>query len=220
MKNKEVQKNEAQKKFETRAYSFDLRAERRSEENIGVIVGRPIVYESKTDLGYFDEIIARGALDKADLRDVLFFVNHDLSKIPVARSRNNNKNSTMQLIVDNDGMGIRANLDLNNTESNNLFSAVERGDITGMSFMFIIESEEWDDLNKEHPTRTIKAISRVIEVSAVNFPAYEDTEINTRNKSVLESARALENVRNGALENARKNELELIKAKNRILGGF
>lgn len=209
-----------EKKFETRAYSFDLRAERRSEENIGVIVGRPIVYESKTDLGYFDEIIARGALDKTDLRDVRFLVNHDISRIPLARSRNNNANSTMQLTVDDNGMQIRVNLDLNNTESNNLFSAVERGDISGMSFMFIIEKAEWDDLSKDHPTRTIKAISRVIEVSAVTFPAYEETEISTRNKNVLDSARALENARGGALENARKNELDLLKEKNRNIGGF
>ena len=57
----------------TRAYNFELRAEN-NETNGDHIVGRPIVYDSKTNLGYFDEIIERGALDKADLKDVRFLV--------------------------------------------------------------------------------------------------------------------------------------------------
>ena len=118
--------------METRAYNFEIRAEK-NEKGVGVIVGRPIVYESKTDLGWFSEVIARGALDKTDLKDVKFLVNHDTSKIPLARSRNNNENSTMQLSVDDDGMKIRVNLDVeNNTEAKNLYSAIDRGDITGM----------------------------------------------------------------------------------------
>ena len=87
------------KKLETRAYNFDVLAEQ-DEEKGSIITGRPIVYDSVTDLGWFDEVIERGALDKADLTDVRFLVNHDLSKIPLARSRRNNGNSTMQLTVD------------------------------------------------------------------------------------------------------------------------
>ena len=197
-------------KFEQRSYSFEIRAEQNEEEEVGVITGRPIVYNSKTDLGYFDEVIERGALNGADLKDVRFLVNHDLSKIPLARSRNNNANSTMQLMPDDQGLGIRVNLDVkNNTEARNLYSAIERGDITGMSFMFAVDDEEWSDLESEHPTRHIRKISDVIEVSAVTFPAYEDTEISVRNKQALENAMS-------ALENARRSldsELELEKAK-------
>ena len=97
------------KELERRAYSFEIRAEEDNGEKI--ITGRPIVYESKTDLGYFDEVIARGALDGADLKDVRFLVNHDTSKIPLARSRRNNGNSTMQLSPDYEGMAIRVRLD-------------------------------------------------------------------------------------------------------------
>lgn len=85
--------------FEQRSYSFEIRAEQ-NEDEIGIVTGRPIVYNSKTDLGYFDEVIERGALNGADLKDVRFLVNHDISKIPLARSRNNNANSTMQLMPD------------------------------------------------------------------------------------------------------------------------
>ena len=155
--------------METRAYNFEIRAEK-NEKGVGVIVGRPIVYESKTDLGWFSEVIARCALDKTDLKDVKFLVNHDTSKIPLARSRNNNENSTMQLSVDDDGMKIRVNLDVeNNTEAKNLYSAIDRGDITGMSFMFTVNSEEWSDIDSDHPTRKITDIAKVFEYPPLHF---------------------------------------------------
>lgn len=203
------------KDFEKRSYSFEIRTEK-EEGQKGVISGRPIVYESKTDLGDFDEVIAKGALDKADLKDVRFLVNHDISRIPLARSRNNNENSTMRLLPDENGLAIKVQLDVdNNSEARSLYSAIERGDITGMSFMFAIDGESWDDVKSAHPTRTIEKISKVVEVSAVTFPAYEDTEISTRNKKVLDSARiTLESVRS-----LLDSEIEVIKLKNKILGG-
>lgn len=202
------------KDFLKRNYTFEIRADQ-NEENGTFITGRPIVFNSRTDLGWFDEIIEPGALDKTDLRDVRFLVNHDTSKIPLARSRNNNKNSTMQLTVDENGMAIRVNLDVeNNADARSLYSAVKRGDISGMSFMFGIDDEEWEALESEHPTRRIKSISTVVEVSAVTFPAYEATEISARDRTALDNARS-------ALDSARgaNNELEILKLKAKILGG-
>lgn len=198
----------------TRAYNFEIRAEN-NEKNGDHITGRPIVYNSKTDLGYFDEIIEAGALDKANLKDVRFLVNHNTDMIPLARSRNNNENSTMQLEVDKDGMAIRVNLDTeNNTEARNLYSAIKRGDITGMSFMFTIDREEWEELESDHPTRHIKSIGQVFEVSAVTFPAYESTEISARDKAALDSAKnTLESVKRQSLESDNAAALELEKAK-------
>lgn len=211
------------KGLEQRSYNFEVRAEETESGNI--ITGRPIVYNSRTDLGFFDEIIESGALNGTDLTDVRFLVNHDTSKIPLARSRRNNGNSTMQLTVDNEGMGIRVSLDTeNNSEARSLYSAVQRGDITGMSFMFGIDDEEWEDLESDHPTRHIKGISTVVEVSAVTFPAYESTSIDARSKEALDNARS-------ALESARQldaksvetdknlKELTLLKEKTKILGG-
>lgn len=184
------------KPLEQRSYSFEIRAE--NGESGSLITGRPIVYNSRTDLGWFDEIIEAGALDKTDLTDVRFLVNHDISRIPLARSRRNNGNSTMLLSVDPEGMAIRVNLDTeNNAEARSLYSAVERGDISGMSFMFGVDAEEWENLESDHPTRRIKAISTVVEVSAVTFPAYDATEINARSKEALDNARS-------ALEKARQ----------------
>ena len=73
--------------LERRSYTFEVRAE--ESETGSIITGRPIVYDSRTDLVFFDEIIERGALDGTDLTDVRFLVNHDLSRIPLARSRRN-----------------------------------------------------------------------------------------------------------------------------------
>lgn len=207
------------KPLEKRSYSFEVRAEQTESGNI--ITGRPIVYDSRTDMGFFDEIIERGALDRTDLTDVRFLVNHDVSRIPLARSRRNNGNSTMQMTVDDEGLSIRVMLDVeNNSEARSLYSAVQRGDITGMSFMFSINSQQWDDLESEHPTRRIKEIGSVVEVSAVTFPAYESTEINARSNEVLESARqAVETARQQRAKSV-DTDLELLKAKTRILGGI
>lgn len=202
--------------LERRSYLFDIRAE--ESDSGAIITGRPIVYNSKTDLGWFDEIIERGALDNADLTDVRFLVNHDISKIPLARSRRNTPNSTMQLSVDSEGLAIRVTLDIdNNTEAKALYSAVQRGDISGMSFMFSIDDEEWSDIESDHPTRHIRKISSVVEVSAVTFPAYDATEINARSEEALENAKkALENARS-ALKSPVDTELELLKLQTRTL---
>lgn len=202
------------KPLEQRAYLFEVRAEENEQGNI--ITGRPIVYNSRTDMGWFDEIIEAGALDQADLTDVRFLVNHDISRIPLARSRRNNGNSTMQLTVDNLGMSIWVLLDTeNNSEARSLYSAVQRGDISGMSFMFRIDDEEWSEMESDHPTRHIRKISTVVEVSAVTFPAYDATEIYARSKEALDSAReALEKAkqqRSNPLDSG--EELELAKAK-------
>ena len=75
------------KERELRSYQFEIRAEN-SGEGISTLSGRPIVYDSPTDIGgWFREVIDRGALDEADLTDVPLLVNHNREMIPVARSR-------------------------------------------------------------------------------------------------------------------------------------
>lgn len=195
---------------EIRSFTFEVRANE-SEEHGHFLEGRPIVYDSKTDLGWYDEIIQRGALADTDLKDVRFLVNHNTDMIPLARSRNNNENSTMQMVVDNDGMGIRVDLDIeNNTEAKNLYSAVERGDIDGMSFMFQVDGDKWDDLDSDHPTRTITNIAKVFEVSAVTFPAYEATSIQARGLS-----EALDNAKT-SLENAKAEMRKIEEQRQRV----
>ena len=196
--------------MEIRNLDFEVRAEQ-NEEHGNFITGRPIVYDARTDIGPWDEIIDNGALNETDLKDVRFLVNHNIDMIPLARSRNNNANSTMQMSVDEQGMEIRVDLDTeNNADARSLYSAVSRGDITGMSFMFTVASDTWADEDTDYPKRTINQISRVFEVSAVTFPAYAQTSINTRGLSdALDSAKE-------SLESARAEKRKIEQRKKKI----
>ena len=187
---------------EIRAFSFEVRAEE-NETHGTFITGTPIVFDQATDMGWYEEKIDREALKDADLKDVRFLVGHNTSMIPLARSRNNNENSTMQMTVTDRGMEIRVDLDTeNNPEAKALYSAVKRGDMSGMSFMFIVDKDAWDDIDTEYPKRTIMSIRKVFEVSAVAFPAYEGTDIQAASDGqTLDSVRA-------SLESAKKKLAE------------
>lgn len=197
-------------------FDFEIRAEN-TEEHGKVLTGHPIVFGTEAKIfhpvrGQFIEIIEKGALADTDLRDVRFLINHNTDMVPLARSRNNNENSTMQMLVDpEEGMFIRVNLDTeNNTEARNLYSAVERGDITGMSFMFGDVKDKWENANDAMPVRHVRSIGRVLEVSAVTFPAYEATSIQTRGLSpALDSAWE-------SLESERANLEKIERKKKRI----
>ena len=189
---------------ETRAFTFEVRAEQ-NEQHGTFITGTPVVLEQRTDMGWYEEVIDRNALNKTDLKDVRFLVGHNTSMIPLARSRNNNENSTMQLIPREERMDIRVDLDTeNNMESRALYSATQRGDISGMSFMMIVNRDKdvWTDVESDYPKRRIMEISKILEVSAVAFPAYEQTSIQVASQDgALDSARA-------SLESAKKRLAE------------
>ena len=198
-------------KKEIRSLTFEVRAEE-NEQHGAHLVGKPIVYGQVIQYGWRREVIDPGAVDAdTDLKDVRFLIGHNTSMVPLARSRNNNANSTMQLTVDEEGLRIRANLDVeNNTDARSLYSAIERGDISGMSFMFVVDNDKWDDIDTEHPTRTITGIKRVMEVSAVIFPAYSQTSLEARGLAeALESAKA-------SLESAKAEAREIERKKQKI----
>ena len=200
---------------ETRAFNFEVRAEE-NEQHGTFITGTPIVFGQETDMGYYRETIDRDALKDTDLKDVRFLIGHNTSMIPLARSRNNNENSTMQMSVTDAGMDIRVDLDTeNNAEAKALYSAVRRGDMSGMSFMFTVDGDAWEDLDTDYPKRTITSIRKVYEVSAVAFPAYEGTSIQAASEGqALDSVRAsLESARAKLAEDrAREAEQERRRA--------
>ena len=206
---------------EKRSFSMpDIQAE--PEGN--VIQGHAAVFGQATNMyNCWNETIARGAFDKTDFTDVLFSINHDLDEIPLARSRNNNANSTLQLQVDDQGLNTRAVLDIeNNGDAKALYGSVARGDMNGMSFIFSVSDDEWTGLDTDMPSRTILSIRKVFEVAAVSFPAYAGTDITARDATALESAKAvLESARAKELESSSEQrnqelsrELELLKLKN------
>ena len=189
---------------------FDCSLETREEGEFGVVDGRPIVYNQTADIGLFDETILPGALDNADLTDVRLCLNHDTSYV-YARSRRNNPNSTMRLSPDNNGMTIEANLNVaSSPKAQDLYSAIKRGDMDKMSFMFAVSDDEWLDLDTDHPKRFIKSISKVVEVSCVTFPAYSTTDIYARSKEALDNARL-------ALDSAKEQRAKEVDTSNQLM---
>ena len=187
--------------FLQRGFTAQFRAVGSDEENTGHIVeGLAAVYEQETRIadvfGEFIEVIRAGAFDETDFDDVRLLVNHDFNGIALARSRRNNKSdkpNTMQLFVDENGVNISADLDTeNNEQARALYSAISRGDMDGMSFCFYVseENQRWND-REGVKVREILKVDKVIEVSAVNFPAYGGTNIDSR--SVDSDRRALDN---------------------------
>lgn len=189
--------------FLQRGFTAEFRAAGEDGEKKGHIVeGLAAVYEQETRIadifGEFTEVIRSGAFDETDFSDVRLLVNHDTSGIALARSRHNNKSdkpNTMQLTVDKEGVKIKADLDTeNNEQARALYSAISRGDMDGMSFCFYVseKNQRWSKKDGVE-LREILKVDKVIEVSAVNFPAYEGTNINSR--SLDSDRRALENAR-------------------------
>lgn len=190
------------------------KVETRAEEDGKItLIGQPIVFNQRTNIAdYFEEEIAPEAVEESVLRDVCLLVNHDFNGIPLARSRNNNANSNLRFTKSNYAVDMAADLDPKNPKAIELNSAVERGDIPGMSFAFIVDGEEWSNLDSDLPLRRITHISKIFEVSAVTWPAYEGTSIQSERslESELESLKKareeLESARARAAKIAELNE--------------
>lgn len=206
-----------------RAYSIEMRAQV-LEDNTKEISGYAAVFDDTADIyGYYTESIARGAFDGCKFKDVILCINHDTGKIPLARSRNNTPNSTLQLMIDERGLFVRAKLDTErNADAAALYSAVERGDIAGMSFIFLVAEEEWTGVDTEKPHRSITKIAEVYEVTAATFPFYEATTLDARGKELLESdLKALESARDAekaALERAQTERMRKLLQTRAKLG--
>ena len=187
---------------EVRYLPMEIRAEQ-EEEHGAVIEGYPIVFNQETDLGEWREVIEPASVNDKLLRDVALMVGHDFGMIPLAHSRRNNENSTMQLTADETGVKMRATLDVeNNPRTAEAYSAIRRGDMSGMSFAFIVNEDRWEDLDTDKPLRRITGMSDIFEVSLVAFPAYKGTSVQAASEGpALESVRA-------SLESARQQLAE------------
>jgi len=120
----------------------------------------------------YREIIDPRALDKTDMRDVPLRYNHRDDIMIMARTRN----KTLQLIKDEEGLRILAEL-ANTTAGRDLYELIKRGDVDKMSFAFTVAKDDYD---RETRTRTILAIDKIFDVSAVDTPAYETTSLSVR----------------------------------------
>jgi HK97 family phage prohead protease len=151
-----------------------------------ILEGVPVVYDRpaliKESFGQYTEVIKRGALDGADLSDVRLLYNHDLGKLPLARTP-----KTMQFKLDPAGLRMTAELP-ETPEGQGVYTAVKRGDLSGMSFAFKVP-QGGSTFNPKTNTRTISKISKLYEVSICPFPAYPQTSVEAR--SAIENGWAL-----------------------------
>lgn len=198
----------------------ELRAIEPSGDEGYVVEGYAIVYGQEVSIGgWFNEVVKRGALDGADLTDVPMFIHHKGESIPLARSRRNSNNSTLQLTPDDIGLHFRAELDVeNNVDAKALYSSIKRGDISGMSYQFRVQEEKWLNLDDPIPTREIYKFKKIGEISALWSPAYDGTSIEARDRELDNSDKvALDNARS-TLDNE-KSELEVMKLKIQLKFG-
>jgi len=167
----------------TSALGIETRADQGGKKKL---YGYAAIFNSDTTIGdYFIERISKGAFDKAIKGDVRALVDHDSGRV-IGRTTS----GTLKLATDDKGLAVE--IDPPDTvDGRDLMTLVDRGDISGMSFGFRVLKQEWDETG-DLPVRTILDVE-LFEVSAVAFPAYEDTEIDARSidaaRAVLDDAR-------------------------------
>lgn len=142
-----------------------------------ILKGKPIVYGAKTLIndinGSYNEIIRSGALAGVNLKDTHLFYNHDTSKVPLARAP-----KTMTLTETRDGLELEATLP-DTPEAKGVYTAVERGDLTGMSFAFTLD-KDGSQYDAKTNTRSITKFTKILECSVVPYPAYQETSVQAR----------------------------------------
>ena len=151
----------------------------RASEDEGMIVeGYAAVFDIVTDLGWMHEVIDRHAFDNADMSDIVMKYNHEDSVLPMARTRG----GSLQFNIDEHGLKIRAKLP-DTSVNKDIYTLIREGVLSKMSFAFTVKSDEWD---YDTDTRKILKFDKIFDVSVVDVPAYEATEIYARNKEDYE----------------------------------
>lgn len=164
--------------MEKRVKEVRLTEVRALEDEKMIVEGYAVVFDNVTDLGYFKEVIDRNAFNGCDMNDVCMKYNHSDELLIMARTRNN----SLQLLVDERGLKVRAEL-IDTTQNRDLYKMIQAQLLTKMSFAFTVAEEDWD---YETDTRRILRIDKLYDVSVVDVPAYDATEIYARSKEQFE----------------------------------
>ena len=191
------------KEKEIRKLDLQFRAETTNDEKME-IKGYAVVFNSPETYSY-TEVIDEHALDDADMSDVVLRYNHNDSFIVLARTRN----SSLKLSKDDKGLFMNATLQDDITEHKNIFNAIKSGLIDKQSFAFTVEEDEYD---YETDTRTITKIGKLFDVSVVDQPFYNATDVSiaSKNDDFLERRAKLRKQyeENKKLEEAKKKLIE------------
>ena len=195
------------KEKEIRKLDLQFRAEDTDDGKME-IKGYAAVFNSPETYGY-TEILAPTAFDGADMSDVVLRYNHNDSFMVLARTRN----KSLNLEVDGRGLYMKANLQDDITEHRDIFNAIKSQLIDKQSFAFTVEEDNYD---YDTDTRTITKIGKLFDVSVVDQPFYNATDVSVArdiNNTEFLSKRAELRKEH---EEKRKQE-ELRKAKDSVL---
>lgn len=173
------------------------------EEEGMTVEGYAAVFDTITDLGWMKEVIDRHAFDNADMSDIVMKYNHENSVLPMARTRG----GSLQFVVDDHGLKIRAKLP-DTSVNKDIYTLIREGVLSKMSFAFTVKSEEYD---YDTDTRKILEFDKIFDVSVVDVPAYETTEIYARSKEQYEEEkRQYEEKKNEHKLNLEKEKVKLL----------
>ena len=118
------------------------------------------------------EQVSRNAFDNTDRSDTIMQFDHE--GVVFARL----SNETLKLTVDDHGLFVEAYLG-GTSNGRNLYEEIKGGYINKMSFGFTVTDDELVEADYGY-LRTIKAIGKLYDVSAVSIPANDFTEISAR----------------------------------------
>ena len=192
------------KEKEIRKLDIQFRAED-TEDGKMEIKGYAAVYDSPETYWYTEQI-AKGAFDDADMSDVVLRYNHNDNFMVLARTRN----KSLDLTIDEKGLLMDARLQDDISEHRNIFNAIKSGLIDKQSFAFTVDEDTYD---YDTDTRTITKIGKVFDVSVVDQPFYNATDVSVaRDNKCDDFAKRREELRK---EHEEKEALE--KAKEELL---
>ena len=193
---------------EIRKLDLQFRAED-NEEGKMEIKGYAAVFNSPETYGY-TEVIDSKAFDDADMTDVVLRYNHNDTFMVLARTRN----KSLDLNVDEKGLFMDATLQEDITDHKNIFNAIKSGLIDKQSFAFTVDEDTYD---YDTDTRTITKIGKVFDVSVVDQPFYNATDVSVaRDLNNDEFLERREQLRKEHEEKEQKAK-ELQEAKNKLL---
>lgn len=193
------------KEKEVRKINMQFKAEPNDNGEMR-IKGYAVVFNSPETYGY-TEVIDEHALDETDMSDVVLRYNHNDSFMVLARTRN----GSLKLDKDTRGLLMDAVLQNNITDHVNVYNAIDSELIDKQSFAFTVEEDTYD---YDTDTRTITKIGKLFDVSVVDQPFYNATDVSVardiNNNEFLKRRAELrkQHEEKKALEEAKKKLME------------
>jgi hypothetical protein len=165
-----------EKDIERRNLDIELRIEQ-NEDKKPKITGHAAMFNLLSEPMYgFREKIAPGAFKNSIKKDdVRALFNHDANYV-----LGRNKAGTLKLKEDD--LGLAIDIDPPDTQwARDLQESIRRGDISQMSFGFIVVKDTWEH-NKNPNKESIRTLEEVqlFDVSPVTYPAYPQTSVAVR----------------------------------------